>query len=220
MKGLPDSYALGSLGMPGITAYFGLLGICEPKPGNVVVVSSAAGAVGSIVGQIGKLKGCQVLGFAGTEDKVKWIKELGFDHAFNYKTVDINKTFKEFAPKGIDCYFDNVGGEFTFHVMRNMNQFGRIALCGAIATYNIETSKLPLVPIDYFSMIYKNLRMEGFMVMRWQKQWFEALHQLRDWIIEDKIKVQETVTEGFENTPKAFIEMLEGKNTGKAIIKA
>jgi prostaglandin reductase 1 len=220
MKGLPDSYALGCVGMPGNTAYFGFLRLCEPKAGDTVVVSAAAGAVGSLVGQIAKIKGCKVLGFAGEEHKLNWMKnDLGFDHVFNYKTVDLHKTFQEFAPQGIDSYFDNVGGEFTYHVMRNMNFMGRISLCGAISVYNKDPAKLPLVPLDYMSLIYKQIRMEGFMVMRWKSEWFDGLNQMRDWILEGKLNVQETVKKGFENMPQAFIELLEGKNVGKMIVK-
>ena len=141
MKGLPDSYALGCLGMPGNTAYFGLSKICQPKAGETLVVSAAAGAVGSLVGQIGKIYGLKVIGYAGSDDKVEWLKSLGFDHAYNYKTEDLPKTLKESAPQGVDCYFDNVGGEFAFHVTRAMNPFGRISLCGAISVYNKDASK-------------------------------------------------------------------------------
>ncbi|OXA58862.1 Prostaglandin reductase 1 [Folsomia candida] len=145
LKGLPDSYALGSCGMPGVTAYFGLHKICEPKAGDTLVVSSAAGAVGSLVGQFGKIAGCRVLGFAGTKDKLTWLKnDLGFDEVFNYKEVNVFKTLKEHAPKGVNCYFDNVGGEFAYNVMKNMAMFGRIAVCGAITVYNDNTGKPPL----------------------------------------------------------------------------
>jgi len=221
MKGLSDSYALGSIGMPGNTAYFGLTRILEPKPGDVLVVSSAAGAVGSLVGQIGKLKGCTVLAFAGSDDKLKWMKDdLQFDHVFNYKKVKANDAFKEFAPKGINLYFDNVGGEFTCNVMRHLKPYGRIAVCGAIATYNSEQRGPPVVPMDYLSLIYKNLRMEGFVVYQWLNEWMDGLHQMRDWIHEGKIKVHETVSDGFETMPQAFIDLLDGKNIGKQIIKA
>lgn len=220
LRGLPESYALGVLGMPGNTAYFGLTKLCTPKAGETLVVSAAAGAVGSIVGQIGKIMGCRVLGFAGTEDKVSWLKkDLGFDEAFNYKTVDLDETFKAHATKGIDCYFDNVGAEFTYYVTKNMNQGARIALCGAISVYN-KSMDQSLVPFDYNSLIYKNIRMEGFMVGRWSAEWFKGITQLRDWVVEGKLKVQETVNDGFEVMPQAFIDMLQGKNTGKQIIKA
>jgi len=220
MKGLPDSYALGSIGMPGNTANFGLR-LCEPKKGDVLVVSAAAGAVGSIVGQIAKLKGLTVIGFAGEDDKVEWLKkDLGFDHAFNYKKVNLHETLQKYAPKGVDCYFDNVGGDFTYNVIRNMKQFGRISLCGAVSYYNNDPTKPTLVPLDYGSLIYKQIRMEGFMVLRWQSEWFQGLEQLRDWILEGKIKVSQTVKEGFDQMPQAFIELLEGKNTGKMVVKA
>ncbi|ODM99748.1 Prostaglandin reductase 1 [Orchesella cincta] len=220
MKGLPDSYALGCLGMPGNTAYFGLTRICEPKAGQTLVVSSAAGAVGSLVGQIGKIYNCQVIGYAGTDDKIQWLKSLGFDHAVNYKTTELPKTLKQYAPQGVDCYFDNVGGEFAFHVTRAMNPFGRIALCGAISSYNNDPRKPNLVPVDYVSMIYKNIRQEGFVVTRFAKDWFAGINQMRDWILEGKLKIEETKTIGFENMPQAFIELLEGKNTGKVVIQA
>jgi len=219
LKGLPDSYALGSVGMPGNTAYFGL-GLCEPKKGDTIVVSSAAGAVGSIVGQIAKLKGCTVIGFAGEDDKVQWLKkDLGFHHAFNYKKVDVHDTLQKYAPNGVDSYFDNVGGEFTYNVIRNMKQFGKIALCGAVSYYNADPTKPTLVPLSYSALIYKQIRIEGFMVLRWKDEWFQGLAQLRDWIREGKIKVNETVKEGFEQMPQAFIELLEGKNTGKMVVK-
>jgi prostaglandin reductase 1 len=220
LKNLPDSYALGAIGMPGNTAYFGFLDICEPKPGSTVVVSAAAGAVGSLVGQIAKLKGCKVLGFAGEEWKLKWLKDkLGFDHVFNYRNVDVDKTLKEFAPNGVDSYFDNVGGDFTYNVMKNMSNFGRISLCGAISAYNRDQTAKPLVPVDYLTLIYKQVRMEGFIVTRWSKQWFDGLNQMRDWILEGKIIVEETIMEGFDNMPVAFIHMLEGRNLGKMIVK-
>jgi len=221
LRGLPESYALGVLGMPGNTAYFGLTRLCQPKSGETLVVSAAAGAVGSVVGQIGKILGLKVIGYAGSDDKVQWLKkDLGFDEAYNYKTIDLFENLKAAAKDGIDCYFDNVGAEFTYNVTRLMNQGGRIALCGAISVYNNDKTKANLVPFDYWSLIYKNLKMEGFMVMRWQKEWLEGIHQLRDWIIEGKLKVQETINEGFEVMPQAFIDLLSGKNTGKQIIKA
>jgi len=223
MKGLPDSYALGSVGMPGNTAYFGFLEICQPKSGETVVVSAAGGAVGSLVGQIAKIKGCKVLAFAGNPDKLKWLKEeLKFDHVFDYKKVDLDKTFTQFAPQGIDCYFDNVAGDFNYHVVRHMNEYGRISQCGSISAYNKEQApgEIPMVPFDYITFRIKHVKMEGFNVGRWTNRWFEGLHQIRDWILEGKIQVRETVTEGFEKMPEAFIEMLQGNNFGKQVVKA
>lgn len=144
MKGLPDSYALGCMGMPGNTAYFGLIRICDPKAGETLVVSAAAGAVGSLVGQIGKILGMNVLGYAGTDDKVQWLKTLGFDQAANYKTENVPGSLKQYATKGVDCYFDNVGGQFAFHVHQAMNPMGRVSLCGAISQYNADPTKFGL----------------------------------------------------------------------------
>merc|ERR1719348_1108223 len=133
---LSKSLLLGSCGMPGNTAYFGLLEICKPKAGETVVVSGAAGAVGSLVGQIAKIKGCNVVGFAGTDEKCNWLKSIGFDHAFNYKKADVTESLAKAAPKGVDCYFDNVGGEMSVAVLNAMNKRGRAAICGAISHYN------------------------------------------------------------------------------------
>jgi len=224
MKGLPDSYALGCMGMPGNTAYFGLLDICHPKAGETLVVSAAAGAVGSLVGQIGKVKGCKVVGFAGSEDKLTWMKkDLGFDHAINYKTCgDLDAVFKQVCPEGIDCYFDNVGGEFIYHVVHNMKDFGRISQCGSVASYNKEQDPNSLImePFDYPNFRVRQIKLEGFNVKRWENRWFEGIHQIRDWILEDKLRIQETVADGFEKMPQAFIDLLDGKNIGKQIIKA
>jgi len=179
--------------------------------------------VGSMVGQMGKINGCKVIGFAGREDKVEWLKnDLGFDLAFNYKGANLDHIFKEHIPEGIDCYFDNVGGEFAYHVIENMNQFGRTAQCGSISTYNAvpEVAKLITEPFNYKVFRFKNLSLLGFNVGRWDGQvYFEGINQVRDWILQGKIKVKETVAEGFEKMPQAFIEMLEGENVGKQIIK-
>jgi len=215
---LPISYLLGCLGMPGCTAYFGLLELCKPKAGETVVVNAAAGAVGSVVGQIAKIKGCNVVGFAGTDDKCAWLKELGFDHAYNYKTCDLDKVLKEGAPKGVDCYFDNVGGDFTSTVISNhMNLFGRIAVCGSISAYN--ATELPTGPYPFGTFIGKQLRMEGFIVYRWVKEMPAAITEMAKWMQEGKLKHQEHITKGFENMPKAFFGLLRGENTGKAIVE-
>jgi len=221
MKGLGVSNALGVLGMPGMTAYFGFLEICQPKEGENVVVSVAAGAVGSIVAQIAKLKGLRVIAFAGTEEKVNWLKnDLGIKFAFNYKEVHLDSILKKYAVEGVDCYFDNVGGEFSCTVMSNMNDRGRIAVCGAISVYNEDTKDKVKIPFDYGIMIYKQIKMEGFVITRWKDQFPEGIKQVAQWMQEGKIKFRETKTQGFENMPKAFIEMLQGKNIGKAIVMA
>jgi len=216
---LSPSLALGAIGMPGNTAYFGLLDICEPKSGKTLVVSGAAGAVGSLVGQIGKIKGLRVIGFCGSDDKVAWLKnDLNFDYAYNYKKSSTKQSLKESAPNGVDYYFDNVGGPFSDTVINFMNDYGRISVCGAISYYNDDAP--PLAPSVQGQLIFKQLRMEGFLVWRWMDRWSEGIREMAKWIQEGKIKYRETVTEGFENIPKAFIEMLEGKNVGKAIVKA
>ncbi|CAH0555608.1 unnamed protein product [Brassicogethes aeneus] len=215
---LPLSYGVGILGMPGNTAYFGFLEVCKPKAGETVVVSGAAGAVGSIVGQIAKIKGCKVIGIAGSDEKGKWLtEELNFDHFINYKTQNVFKTLKQVAPKGVDCYFDNVGGEISSMILNNMNLYGRISVSGAVSGYN-DTS-VPKASIVQNPMVFQQLKMEGFVVYRWSDRWSEGIEQNRKWIEEGKLKAQETVTVGFENMFKAFTEMLDGKNTGKAVVK-
>ena len=217
LGGLPQSLAAGALGMPGNTAFFGFLEICQPKASETVVVTGAAGAVGSLVGQIAKIKGCKVIGFAGTDDKCKWLEdELGFDKAINYKNGDMSKALKEAAPKGVDCYFDNVGGELSATIISQMNLFGRISVCGAISGYNDQEFMVPALQ-KFF--VFQQLKMEGFIVTRWANRWMEGITEMAKWIQGGKIKYHETITLGFENMPKAFIEMLRGKNTGKAIVK-
>jgi len=220
---LPLSYALGSCGMPGNTAYFGFLEICQPKEGETVVVTGAAGAVGSLVGQIAQIRGCRVVGFAGTDAKCDWLKSLGFDAAINYKTCeDIDSALKAAVPKGIDCYFDNVGGLLSHRIRQQMNEFGRVSICGSIASYNDRTGETAQVDVPENQILFKQLKVEGFIVTRWDKEgtWQKGIDQMAAWIREGKIKVQETVTEGFQNMPKAFIGMLKGENTGKAVVKA
>ncbi|NP_001166451.1 prostaglandin reductase 1 isoform X1 [Cavia porcellus] len=217
---LPLSLALGTIGMPGLTAYFGLLEVCGVKGGETVLVSAAAGAVGSVVGQIAKLKGCKVVGAAGSDEKIAYLKQIGFDAAFNYKTVNsLEEALKKASPDGYDCYFDNVGGEFLNTVLSQMKDFGKIAICGAISVYN-RMDQLPPGPSPE-SIIYKQLRIEGFIVYRWQGDVREkALRDLMKWVLEGKIQYHEHVTKGFENMPAAFIEMLNGANLGKAVVTA
>ncbi|XP_018575690.1 prostaglandin reductase 1 isoform X1 [Anoplophora glabripennis] len=214
---LPLSLALGVLGMPGNTAYFGFLEICTPQAGETVVVTGAAGAVGSHVGQIAKIKGCKVIGVTGSDEKGKWlVEELGFDHFINYKTADLDKALDELAPEKIDCYFDNVGGEISSIILRHMNNFGRISVCGSISGYNNKSEKATTIQRPMISL---NLTMEGFIVSRWANRWNEGIQQNLKWIKEGKLKYHETVTEGFENMLKAFIELFTGGNVGKAIVK-
>jgi leukotriene B4 12-hydroxydehydrogenase/15-oxo-prostaglandin 13-reductase len=215
----PISTALGVLGMPGMTAYFGFLEICKPQSGEVVVVSGAAGAVGSLVGQIAKIKGCRVVGIAGTDEKVHWlVNDLGFDAAFNYKTAtDYTAKLKEICPSGIDCYFDNVGGAITDSVFPLLNVFGRVSVCGQISMYNLEKPEPGPRLLPY--TLVKQLKVEGFIVTRWQNRWGEGIAQMAQWLKEGKIQHREDIVEGFENTAKAFIGMLQGENTGKMLVK-
>jgi NADPH:quinone reductase len=215
----PISTALGVLGMPGMTAYFGFLEICKPQVGEVVVVSGAAGAVGSLVGQIAKIKGCRVVGIAGTEEKVHWlVNDLRCDAAFNYKTCsDFGAKLKEICPSGIDCYFDNVGGAITDAIFPLLNVFGRVSVCGQISMYNLEKPEPGPRLLPY--TLVKQLRVEGFIVTRWQSRWGEGIAQMAQWLKEGKIQYREDVVEGFGNTVKAFIGMLQGENTGKMLVK-
>jgi hypothetical protein len=216
----PISTALGVLGMPGMTAYFGFLEICKPLAGDVVAISSAAGAVGSLVGQIAKIKGCCVIGIAGADEKVRWmVNDLGFDAAFNYKsTPDYSAKLKELCPQGIDCYFDNVGGTITDAVLPLMNVFGRVSVCGQISLYNQAKPEPGPRVLPY--VLVKQLKMEGFIVTRWQSRWGQGIAQMTQWLREGKIKYREDIVEGFENTVRAFIGLLEGDNTGKMLVKA
>jgi NADPH:quinone reductase len=215
----PVSTALGVLGMPGMTAYFGFLDICTPKAGETVLVSGGAGAVGSLVGQIAKLKGCRTIGIAGADSKVDWmVKDLGFDAAFNYKTVsDYGAKLKELCPQGIDCYFDNVGGAITDAVFPLMNVFGRMSICGQISQYNLD--KPEPGPRILSVVLVRQLKVEGFIVTRFQNKMPEGVAQMAQWMREGKLKHREEVVEGFENNVKAFIGMLKGDNTGKMLVK-
>ncbi|NXI01146.1 PTGR1 reductase, partial [Pachycephala philippinensis] len=217
-ESLPKSLALGTVGMPGLTAYFGLLEVCKMKPGETVLVNAAAGAVGSVVGQLAKIGGCKVVGTAGSDDKVAYLKQLGFDEAFNYKTVkSLDEALRKASPDGYDCFFDNVGGEFASVAINQMKKYGRIAVCGAISQYNDSVpQKGPYVQLP---MIFKELQMEGFIVSRWDNRREEGMSTLLKWVVEGKMKYHEQVTEGFENMPMAFIGMFKGENTGKAVIK-
>ena len=216
----PVSTALGVLGMPGMTAYFGFLELCQPKSGETVVVSGAAGAVGSYVGQIAKIQGCRVVGIAGGDDKVEYLtKELGFDAAFNYKTTtNYIAKLKELCPNGIDCYFDNVGGSISDAVFPLLNLYGRVSICGQISQYNLEKPEPGPRLLAY--ILVKQVRVEGFIVMRFAPRFREGVVQMAQWVQQGKVKYREDVMNGFENMPKAFIALLNGKNTGKMLVKA
>ncbi|CAG9764170.1 unnamed protein product [Ceutorhynchus assimilis] len=216
---LPASLGLGILGRPGNSAYFGFLELCDPKNGETVVVSGAAGAVGSHVGQIAKIKGCKVIGIAGSNEKGKWLlEELGFDYFINYKTENVEEELKKAALEGVDCYFDNVGGEISTIVMNQMKTYGRVSVCGSISGYN--ATEIPKISAPQYAIVSKQLRLEGFLVKRWADRWMEGIEQNLAWIKQGKIKYNEKVTEGFENMFDAFVDMLNGGNTGKAVVRA
>ncbi|TYZ10966.1 NADP-dependent oxidoreductase [Hymenobacter lutimineralis] len=213
----PASYYLGLLGMPGLTAYFGLLDICQPKPGETVVVSGAAGAVGMVVGQLAKLQGARVIGTAGSDEKVARLLQLGFDEAFNYKTADVAASLAAAAPNGVDCYFDNVGGAITDAVYNLLNKHARIALCGQISLYNSTTE--PVGPRPEAKLLKTSARLQGFIVSDYLPRWPEGVRQLTEWYNQGKLQFDETVVEGFENIPAAFLGLFAGENTGKAVVK-
>jgi len=215
----PASHYLGVLGMTGLAAYFGLIDICKPKAGETVVVSGAAGAVGIVVGQIAKIQGCHVVGIAGTDKKTKLLKEeFGFDEAINYKTVtDLNKVIKAVCPRGVDIYFDNVGGEISDAVISNLNFHARIALCGQISLYN--SSEISMGPRLQPMLLTRSALMQGFIVGNYQSRFTEGIKQIAQWIKEDKLKYTETVVLGFEELPNALLGLFKGENTGKMIVK-
>jgi len=210
---------LGILGMTGLTAYMGLIEIGAPKAGETIVVSGAAGAVGSIVGQIGKISGCTVVGITGTDEKAELLKsKFKFDYAVNYKTsTDLNRAVKKACPEGVDVYFDNVGGEISDAVLANINKFARLPVCGAISHYN--DTKIPVGPRLQPILLTKSAMMKGFIVGDYSAKFPEATKQLSIWLKEGKLTHEETIVYGFENIPQAFIDLFDGKNKGKMIVK-
>ncbi|XP_022920818.1 prostaglandin reductase 1-like [Onthophagus taurus] len=213
------SLYLGALGRTGNSAYFGFLELCKPRSGETVVISGAAGAVGSHVGQIAKMKGCYVIAIAGNQEKLNWLKSLGFDYVINYKLDNIRSELTKAAPRGIDCYFDNVGGEISSVIMQHMNRYGRIAVCGSISSYNSNATDMPKATILQPTIVFNELTVTGFIVKTWLNRWNEGIEQNAKWIKEGKLKCRETIIDGFENMPKAFINMLNGGNFGKSIVK-
>src|SRR5215469_8245796 len=215
----PMTHLLSVYGIAGLTAYFGLLNVGKPKEGETVVVSAAAGSVGSIVGQIAKIRGCHVIGIAGGKDKCQWLtSELGFDAAVDYKDGATFKALRAAAPNGIDVYFDNVGGDILEACLPQMNNYGRIACCGAISQYDGAPAAHGPRGVPGL-IVVKRLIMRGFIVMDFMKQSERALADLQSWVAGGKLKVQEDVINGLENTPKALIGLLAGENRGKRMIK-
>jgi NADPH-dependent curcumin reductase CurA len=210
---------LGVLGMPGRTAYFGLLEVGDPKPGDTVVVSGAAGAVGSVVGQIAKLNGCRVVGFAGSDEKTRWLTDdLGFDAAVNYKqTDDYGVALDEAAPEGVDVYYDNVGGPITDAVFTKLNLDARVAVCGQIAHYNDED--VPTGPRKLPQLIATRARVQGLLVADYATRFEEATEQLATWVASGQIQHRESVVEDLENAPDAFLGLFSGDNIGKQVVR-
>ncbi|MFO7865077.1 MAG: NADP-dependent oxidoreductase [Salinivirgaceae bacterium] len=215
----PLSAYLGILGMTGLTAYFGLAEIGKPKEGETLLVSGAAGAVGSVVGQIGKIRGLRVVGIAGTDEKVAMLKsEFGYDEAINYKTTqNMTEAIAKACPNGVDVYFDNVGGEISDAALFNINKFSRTINCGAISVYN-NTKPPKSISVHPF-LIQKSSLMQGFIVADFAHKHGEGINQLAEWLSQGKLTYSETIKEGFENIPQAFLDLFEGKNKGKMIVK-
>jgi NADPH:quinone reductase len=215
----PLSYYLGILGMPGMTAYVGLHAIGKAQPGETVFVSAASGAVGSVAGQLAKLHGCIVTGCAGSDEKIDLLKsEFGYDAVFNYRhSKALTKSVAEVCPDGIDVDFENVGGAIFEAVLWHMRNFGRIALCGMIANYNDES--LQPGPRGMMTVIGRRLTIQGFIVTDHQETGRDYMRKAAQWLAEGKLKYKESIAEGIENAPRAFIDMLHGKNIGKQIVR-
>ncbi|MCH9673158.1 MAG: NADP-dependent oxidoreductase [Gammaproteobacteria bacterium] len=214
----PIQSYLGALGMPGMTAYAGLLRIGEPKEGETVFVSAASGAVGAIVCQIAKLKGCRVIGSVGSDEKATWLKSVGVDATINYKTCGpLEPALRAVAPEGIDIYFENVGGEHLEAAIELMNPFGRIIMCGLISGYN-DTEKRP-GPTNLFQLIGKNLKMQGFIVTQLWDMHPAFLEDMSRWIPARQVQWRETQLDGIENAPRAFLNLFSGDNFGKMLVR-
>jgi NADPH-dependent curcumin reductase CurA len=218
----PISYALGVLGMPGMTAYTGLLNIGKPQPGETLVVAGASGAVGSVVGQIGKIKGCRVIGIAGGDQKCRYVtEELGFDACLDHRQPDLAERLKTACPRGIDIYFENVGGAVFEAVLPLLNNFARIPVCGLVAHYN--ATELPAgpnrVPLVMHNILVKRLTFRGFIVWDFASQHQDFLKDVSGWLREGRIKYREDITDGLENAPRELIGLLRGENFGKKVIR-
>ncbi len=218
----PLSYALGILGMPGLTAYTGLLNIGKPQPGETLVVAAASGAVGSVVGQIAKIKGCRVVGIAGGERKCRYVKdELGFDDCLDHRQPDLAERLKAACPKGIDIYFENVSGAVFEAVLPLLNNFARVPVCGIIAHYN--ATELPAgpnrVPELIRAILVKRLTFRGFIVWDFAAQYPDFLRDMTGWLGEGRVKYKEDITDGLENAPRELIGLLKGENFGKKIVR-
>lgn len=216
-EGAPISTALGVIGMPGVTAWYGLLKIGEPKAGETVVVSAASGAVGSVVGQIAKIKGCRAVGIAGGSEKCSYVvSQLGFDACVDYKSASFESDLESVVPVGIDVYFENVGGRVLDVILPHLNAFSRIPFCGYVSEYN---SGQGYGVRHLRQLLVSRSRLQGFIISEHLEIWEQALRELAGWVAAGKLKYHETVTEGLANAPRAFIGMLQGKNLGKQLVK-
>lgn len=216
-EGAPISTALGVIGMPGVTAWYGLLKIGEPKAGETVVVSAASGAVGSVVGQIAKIKGCRAVGIAGGSEKCSYVvSQLGFDACVDYKSASFESDLESVVPVGIDVYFENVGGRVLDVILPHLNAFSRIPFCGYVSEYNPGQG----YGVRHLrQLLVSRSRLQGFIISEHLEIWEQALRELAGWVAAGKLKYHETVTEGLANAPRAFIGMLQGKNLGKQLVK-
>lgn len=216
-EGVPPTMPLGVLGITSLTAYFGLKEIGKPEPGQTVVVSGAAGATGSVVGQLAKHWGCRVIGIAGGPEKGIWLTdELGFDGAIDYKGEDVNERLRELCPKGIDVFFDNVGGEILEAALGNLARHARVVLCGAISNYNAEVSHGPR---NYMNLLVRRARMEGFVVFDYFPRTDEAMAELVPMVMDGTLRHREDVREGLECAPEALVDLYTGANAGKLLVK-
>lgn len=214
----PVSTALGVLGMPGLTAYHGLLQVGQPRPGDTVLVSAASGAVGGVVGQLAGMSGCRTIGTVGSDEKARYIvDELGYDVAINYKTDDVGQRLADAAPDGIDVYFDNVGGPVTDAAIDNLALRGRVLVCGQISMYNDESAAPG--PRNLWALIAKQARIVGFLVFNFAQDHDVARARLTEWVASGRLKYKEDIVEGFENAPRAFIGLMNGANFGKLLVK-
>ena len=217
-KGVPLTWPLGVCGITGLTAYFGLLDLGKPKAGETVVVSGAAGATGSVVGQIAKLNGCRVIGIAGGAEKCGWLTGTAhFDAAIDYKNENVARRLHELCPKGLDVYFDNVGGEILDAALGNLGQRARVVLCGGISSYNEAAP--PPGPRNLMNLVITRSRMEGFIVIDYLARFGEAVAQLAKWVAEGKIAHAEDIQHGLANAPQTFLRLFQGKNLGKQLLK-
>jgi NADPH-dependent curcumin reductase CurA len=215
---LPLPVYLSALGITGLTAYFGLLEVGQAKAGDTVVVSGAAGATGMMVGQIAKIKGCRAVGIAGGPEKCAYLtKDLGFDAAIDYKNEDVSQALRQHCPKGINVYFDNVGGDILDAALANLARFGRVVLCGAISQYN-TTSGIK-GPSNYLSLLINSGRMEGFIVFNYASRYGEAAREMAGWMAAGKLKSKEDIVEGFQTFPDTLLKLFRGANLGKLILK-